>query len=296
MPNYLMAGGARLAQQPGRFVAIGDSFTEGVGDWDPRLPNGVRGWADRVAKQLSKVDPAWEYANLAIRSRRLDPIVDEQIDVALAMEPTLISFYAGGNDILELRQDMDDLLARYAAAVDRLCSSGAQVVLFTGFDVPLNPVFGPMKRRNHQFNDAVRQLVADNADRGAVLLDYWTLDAFSDQRMWDVDKLHMNRAGHRYLAIQFLELFGIDHFLEFEPFGPTKRVGPVGYTVREVEWWREFVMPMFGRRRRGVTLGDSLSPRWPQPIRPADGMKRLYRKRLRRLGQDAFASLGSNNE
>ncbi|MBB5512991.1 lysophospholipase L1-like esterase [Neomicrococcus aestuarii] len=281
MPNYLMAGGARLTVRPGRFVAIGDSFTEGVGDWDPRLPNGVRGWADRVAKQLSKVDPRWEYANLAIRSKKLGPIVEEQIDHALALEPTLISFYAGGNDILELRQDMDDLLERYSAAVDRLCSSGAQVVLFTGFDVPLHPLLGAMKRRNHVFNDAVRQIVKDNADRGAVLLDYWTLDAYRDRRMWDDDKLHMNRAGHRYLAIQFLELFGIDHFLEFEPFGPSQRVGPVGYTVREVEWWREVVMPMFGRRMRGVTLGDTLSPRWPELIRPAEGMKRIYRKRLK---------------
>ncbi|GAA2552738.1 SGNH/GDSL hydrolase family protein [Neomicrococcus aestuarii] len=276
-----MAGGARLTVRPGRFVAIGDSFTEGVGDWDPRLPNGVRGWADRVAKQLSKVDPRWEYANLAIRSKKLGPIVEEQIDHALALEPTLISFYAGGNDILELRQDMDDLLERYSAAVDRLCSSGAQVVLFTGFDVPLHPLLGAMKRRNHVFNDAVRQIVKDNADRGAVLLDYWTLDAYRDRRMWDDDKLHMNRAGHRYLAIQFLELFGIDHFLEFEPFGPSQRVGPVGYTVREVEWWREVVMPMFGRRMRGVTLGDTLSPRWPELIRPAEGMKRIYRKRLK---------------
>lgn len=289
MPNYLMAGGARLSAQPGRFVAIGDSFTEGVGDWDPRLPNGVRGWADRVAKQLSKVDPRWEYANLAIRSKRLDGIVEAQLDAALALEPTLISFYAGGNDILEIRQDMDALLQRYAAAVDKLCSSGAQVVLFTGFDVPLHPLLGVMKHRNHVFNDAVRQLAADNADRGAVLLDYWTLDAYNDRRMWDDDKLHMNRAGHRYLAIQFLELFGIDHFLDFEPFGPTKRIGPVGYSVREVEWWRDVVFPMFGRRMRGVTLGDALSPRWPEPIHPADGMKRLYRKRLRRLEQEAFS-------
>src|SRR5699024_1250888 len=111
-----------------------DSFTEGDGDWDRRLPNGVRGWADRVAKQLSKADPSWRYANLAIRSRRLDRIMDEQIDAAIALNPDIVSFYAGGNDILEVRQDMDRFLDRYEAAVDRLAASGAQILLFTGFD------------------------------------------------------------------------------------------------------------------------------------------------------------------
>src|SRR6478735_8063127 len=33
-----------------RYVAIGDSFTEGVGDPDESRPNGWRGWADRVAE------------------------------------------------------------------------------------------------------------------------------------------------------------------------------------------------------------------------------------------------------
>jgi lysophospholipase L1-like esterase len=97
------------------FVAIGDSFTEGVGDWEPRLPNGVRGWADRVAKQLSKEDAQWRYANLGIRSRRLDKIIEEQIEPALAMNPDVISFYAGGNDILEFRKDLDKVLADYTA-------------------------------------------------------------------------------------------------------------------------------------------------------------------------------------
>ncbi len=36
-----------------RFVAIGDSYTEGVGDPEPRSLGGLRGWADRVAEELS---------------------------------------------------------------------------------------------------------------------------------------------------------------------------------------------------------------------------------------------------
>lgn len=259
-----------------RLVAIGDSFTEGVGDGEPRLPNGVRGWADRVAKQLGKADPAWEYANLAIRSRRLRSIIEEQIEPALALEPTVITFYAGGNDLLELHQDVPALLEEYSRAVARLCGSGARVLLFTGFDIPLHPVFEPMRRRNQVFNAHVRDLAAEH---GATLVDYWTWDVYRDRRMWNMDKLHMNRAGHRYMAIRILEILGVEHQLAFEPFGPAERVTARQALMRDVEWAHQWVFPMFGRRLRGVTLGDDLRPRWPQPIRPADGMKKLYRKR-----------------
>ena len=103
LPNPLLGdrGGRRL------FVALGDSFTEGVGDRDQRLPNGVRGWADRVAEKLAKAEPGWEYANLAIRSKRLRHVIGEQLEPALAMEPTLVTLYAGGNDILDFGTDMD---------------------------------------------------------------------------------------------------------------------------------------------------------------------------------------------
>lgn len=262
----------------GLFVAIGDSFTEGVGDWEPRHPNGVRGWADRVAKQLSKADPSSRYANLAIRSRRLAGVVEEQIEPALDMHPDLISFYAGGNDLLEVRQDLGLVLANYTRAVERLVSSGAQVLLFTGFDVPLHPLLEPFKRRNWAFNDNVRRLARQYPD-SVTLVDYWAWDAYGDRCMWDIDKLHMNRAGHRYMAIQILNILGVRHQLEFEPFGPSERVGLLQSVNRDVEWLRQWVLPMFGRRIRGITLGDELQPKWPEPFLPADGMKKTYRKR-----------------
>lgn len=269
----------------GLFVAIGDSFTEGVGDWDTRHPNGVRGWADRVAKQLSKADPDTRYANLAIRSRRLAGVVEGQIEPALAMDPDLVSFYAGGNDLLEVRKDLGPVLATYTRAVERLATSGARVLLFTGFDIPLHPVLEPFKRRNWAFNDHVRSL-ARRYPESVTLVDYWTWDAYRDRRMWDIDKLHMNRAGHRYMAIQVLNILGVRHQLEFEPFGPSERVGPIQSVSRDVEWLRQWVLPMFGRRIRGITLGDELQPKWPEPILPADGLKKMYRTRRRLLAAD----------
>ena len=196
---------------------MGDSFTEGVGDRSKRLPNGVRGWADRVAEKLAKAEPGWEYANLAIRSKRLRHIIDEQLEPALAMEPTLVTLYAGGNDILDFGTDVDALMADYETLVARLAATGATVVLFTGFDVKVSAVLEPLKKRNTAYNRRVREIAAKY---NAVLVDYWCFDAFHDRRMWDSDRLHMSKAGHKYLAAQVLDHLGVPHKispLEWEP-------------------------------------------------------------------------------
>src|SRR6478672_7358197 len=118
-----------------RYVALGDSFTEGVGDHDPTRPNGVRGWADRVAEVLGRSTDDFGYANLAIRGRKMDAILAEQVEPALALRPDLVTIYAGGNDFLRPRISVDAVVARYGEAVARLTATGATVLLFTGFDL-----------------------------------------------------------------------------------------------------------------------------------------------------------------
>ena len=66
-----------------RYVALGDSFTEGVGDADSSRPNGVRGWADIMAGQLAQSNEGFGYANLAIRGKKLRQIMAEQVDAAV---------------------------------------------------------------------------------------------------------------------------------------------------------------------------------------------------------------------
>jgi lysophospholipase L1-like esterase len=262
----------------GLYVALGDSFTEGVGDRNPRLPNGVRGWADRVAKQLAKQDPDLRYANLAIRSKRLHQIVEDQVGPALAMRPTLISFYAGGNDILELRQDMSSLMKRYEAAVERLAGSGARLLLFTGFDVMLPSVLGPMKRRNWLYNDAVRDVARRH---GALLVDHWAFEVYQDPRLWDTDRLHMSPAGHRLMAAKVLDVLGVRHTLKPVVLDPFQRSGWAEQLRRDWQWLDEWVLPLFARKLRRVTLGDSLSPRWPEPVQVSRGLRKLARERRR---------------
>lgn len=257
-----------------RFVALGDSFTEGVGDRSKRLPNGVRGWADRVAERLAKAEPGWEYANLAIRSKRLRHIIDEQLEPALAMEPTLVTFYAGGNDILDFGTDVDALMADYETAVARLAGTGATVVLFTGFDVKVSAVLEPLRKRNTAYNRRVREIAAKY---NAVLVDYWCFDAFHDRRMWDSDRLHMSKAGHKYLAAQVLDHLGVPHKISPLEWDPPSKLSLREWEQRQRRWLHDWVLPLFGRKLRGVTLGDSLSPRWPEPVKVPrkGGLKKL---------------------
>lgn len=262
-----------------RFVALGDSFTEGVGDRNPTLPNGVRGWADRVAEKLAKVEKGWEYANLAVRSKRLRQIVADQLEPALAMEPTLVTLYAGGNDILDLGTDMDQLLDEYERLVRALAGTGATLVLFTGYDVKVNPLLEPLKHRNWQYNERVR-LLARELD--AVLVDYWCFDEYADRRMWDSDRLHMSKSGHKFLARRVLDQLGYSHALKSQSLAPREREPSVRRQPREWiaaqrTWLGDWVVPLIGRKIRGVTLGDRLLPRWPEPVKvPRKGGLRRY--------------------
>src|SRR3954453_21967903 len=143
-----------------RLVSLGDSFTEGVGDEDSRHPNGVRGWADRVAERLAALEPGFRYANLAVRGRLLAQVLSEQLDPALALGPDLVTLCAGGNDLMRPRVDIDGLADEYDKAVARLTESGAQVVLFTGVDGVEDPLFRKMRGRTAIYNEHTRVIAA----------------------------------------------------------------------------------------------------------------------------------------
>lgn len=250
-----------------RYVALGDSFTEGVGDPNPNLPNGVRGWADRVAEQLCLADESWGYANLAIRGRKLGQVMAGQIDDAIALDPTLVSIYAGGNDILRTKINIDLLMEKYDDGIARLAATGADVVMFTGFDAVSSPVFGKMRGRTAIYNELLRE-IADK--HGAIIVDYWRFDEYEDPRMWDTDRLHMSTAGHIHMAAKVLEKLEAEHAIELPSFGELTPVARLEALKDDAAWVRNFVGPWFSRRIRGVSSGDTLSARYPSLIRVAD--------------------------
>jgi lysophospholipase L1-like esterase len=260
------------------YVAIGDSFTEGVGDPDPRLPNGVRGWADRVAEKLAKAEPGWQYANLAVRSKRLREVVDDQLAAALEFRPTLITLYAGGNDVMDPGTEIRSLLDDYEHLVAALSGTGATLLLFTGYDVPLYPVVWLFRRRNHAYNDGVRRIAAQY---GATLVDYSTFDGYQDRRMWSADRLHLSKSGHKALAAKVLDVLAVDHSIKAKKFAPVESRSTRRWLVEQGLWVRDWVVPLVHRKIRRVTLGDWMKPRWPTPVEVPrkGGLRRLVRDR-----------------
>lgn len=244
-----------------RYVALGDSFTEGVGDHAPDLPNGVRGWADLLAAQLDEHEGGWGYANVAIRGRKMRQVLDEQIGTALAMRPTLVTVYAGINDLLRPKVDIDAVVAQYDAAIGRLSAAGAQVAIFTGFDPSASRLFGAIRGRVAIYNELVREVAQEHR---ATLIDYWRFREYDDWRLWSEDRGHMSTAGHVVMAKRVLGVLGKPCTLP-EPALPELVPQSLHQRLRaQAGWAREHVAPWLSRRLRGATSGDALSPRWPE--------------------------------
>ncbi|WP_236792467.1 SGNH/GDSL hydrolase family protein [Amycolatopsis sp. GM8] len=243
-----------------RLVALGDSFTEGVGDNDPNRPNGVRGWADRIAETFAAREPGFRYANLAIRGRLLGQVLSEQLDPALAMEPDLVTLYAGGNDLMRPKVDIDALIDEYDKAVARLAETGATVVLFTGVDGVEDPLFRRMRGRTAIYNEHARGIAARY---GALVVDLWAMRQLRDRRMWSADRLHLNSLGHNEVAIAVLDVLGVPHELSPAALGPRPSVPPRRERAENLRWAREHALPWLGRRLRGESSGDTISAKRP---------------------------------
>lgn len=248
-----------------RFVALGDSFTEGLHD---RLgPDGRHvGWADRVAASLATRGGGLHYANLAVRGRLLAEVAADQVPVAAALEPDLVSFHAGGNDVLRPGVDLDSLAAPYDAAVAELRATGAQVLLFTVLERAggTGRLADGLARRIAAFNARV---VRPSAQRhGAILVDLAAARALHDRRLWHEDRLHLAAEGHRRVGAAVLEALGVDDEAVLDgppawwrvPLPAAPRPTFVGTVAGEARWVGRHLLPWVGRRLRGVSSGDAV--------------------------------------
>src|SRR3954447_2880738 len=196
--------GGGMAGRWTNFVALGDSFTEGLDDLRP--DGSVAGWADRVAAVLSAGQPDFRYANLAVRGLGLEAVVSTQVPAAVAMIPDLVSIAAGGNDVLRPRFDLAGLGRRFEEAVGHLAATGATVLVFAGFDPgPRLPFGGTIGGRAQAYNDLVRAAARRHE---ALLVDMWAMAELADPRMWSVDRLHLSTLGHRHVCGAVLQALG----------------------------------------------------------------------------------------
>ncbi|MFT4219549.1 MAG: SGNH/GDSL hydrolase family protein [Microbacterium sp.] len=245
-----------------RFVAIGDSFTEGIGDPEPSLPGGHRGWADRVAEVLAgKVDD-FAYANLAVRGKLIRQIVDGQIDPALRLNPDLVTFSAGGNDVIRPGADPDAVAELFEEAVVRLSSTGATIVVFTGIDTEFTPVFRGIRGRVAIYNENLRA-IADRHD--CIVADQWALKEVQDMRFFDDDRLHYNPLGHHEVARMVLRALNVPN--DLQPMRPDPLPAKTWRAARaeDLVWAREYLVPWVLRRLRHQSSGDNVTAKRPDP-------------------------------
>ncbi|MEU3609785.1 SGNH/GDSL hydrolase family protein [Streptomyces sp. NPDC035033] len=198
-------GPAAPETAPLRFVALGDSFTEGVGD---RAAGAWRGWAALLADGLAGPGQRLEFVNLAVSGALGADVADDQVPRAVALRPHLASVVVGVNDTLRHTFDIGLFARRLDRALGALDAAGA--VLLTAclpdpgrmLGLPA-PLARPLARRRRSVNAVVHAL----SDRhGAVHLHLadpaWT----DDRRLWSADRLHPGERGHRAVAAAFHRL------------------------------------------------------------------------------------------
>ena len=249
------------------YAAIGDSFTEGVGD---ELPDGtVRGWADFVALGLAAAarEPIG-YANLAIRGRKLGPIIDEQLDAAIALGPELLSFNGGGNDMLRPRMDEQATASRFREAIQRIRGAGIHVLMLSGANPTEHLPHGPRVRRARRAPDrgarrprrragrhVRRQLQRPRAARHPLLVARQAAPELARARA------RREQRADRARRSPCPSEWGVAE-VAAAPAGPRSR--------NTAAYYREFVLPWIGRRLTGRSSGDGRTAKRPtlEPLAP----------------------------
>lgn len=242
-----------------RFVALGDSQTEGLNDLDGA--GTPVGWADRLARELAATtSPDLGYANLAVRGCRAHHVVDTQLPAALALEPDLATVVVGMNDVLRHDYDLEKVVGEVEQCFAALTGAGARVLTMTFPDIArMLPVMGWLRPREARLNS---RLVEAAERHGVEVLDLFDLEMCGEASMWSHDRIHGSPAGHARIAA------GMAHLLDLpgsDPGWSQPQAGPPGLldVVRRDAWWLgSFMGPFLLRQLRGKGTGaDGLAKR-----------------------------------
>lgn len=244
-----------------RYVALGDSSTEGIDD--PDGAGGYRGWSQRLAERVNAAQGGGLlYANLATRGLTTRQVRERQLEAALALQPDLATVFCGTNDVTAPRFDAAAVASDIAQMQRALVESGATVLSFTLPDLtPLMPLARLIAPRIAALNEA---LAAASRASGAILVDFAAHAVATDRRLWSEDRIHANSAGHARIAdalAQALELPGSnDAWHAPLPALPQTRAQ---WCAAEARWIRWHLLPWIWDGLRGRSAADGRGPKRP---------------------------------
>ena len=251
-----------------RFVAVGDSLTEGLSDTSRQAEGVYRGWADRLAGFMAnsggRAAPL-SYANLAVRSRRIADVVDNQIPRAIELKADFVSVLVGANDLVQWNARPKELAKRLSRGIDALLAEGIDVVVIGVFG-PHRQELAGLQRKFASFNAALTQRVLPTA---ATMLDFASDPACADPQSWAEDRVHLSSHGHRALCYRVAEHVGLPGAAELGVLDAAVHNDAPGLLDAPIPtraWLRVHVLPWVARRLRGRTAGHGIDPKLPELV------------------------------
>jgi lysophospholipase L1-like esterase len=252
-----------------RYVALGDSQTEGLWDGDDQA--GLRGFADRLAAHLNQLYPGLQYANLAVRGRTTRDVLDNQLPAALAMKPDLVTLCVGMNDMVRPGRWFDTALVELETVYTRLAETGATVVTTTFPDVArILPVGRVLAARLQQINAVITNSAAQH---GFGLVDLFTAPSMLDAEVWSIDRMHASPHGHQLFADAAAEALGLPGSSHewARTRGSGNGPGPAARMRAQAQWTRNMLAPWIWRNLRSRPPGYGKSAKLPQLTRLSGG-------------------------
>jgi lysophospholipase L1-like esterase len=251
-----------------RYVALGDSQTEGLGDGDE--VQGYRGFADRLAERLADLNPELLYANLAVRGKLAGEVHQEQLAAALALKPDVATVVAGLNDVLRGSFDEAAVGRHLDAMFAALTGAGARVGTVTFPNVgQITPLARPLVPRILRLNEQIRGAAARH---GVCVVETFTVPVTTDARIWSADRLHASPLGHQLIAASLahaLQLPGADDSWTV-PLPALPTPSRLHMVRTELAWVGAFLAPWLNRRLRGISSGTGRTAKRPTlaPLNP----------------------------
>lgn len=267
------------------YVAIGDSLSEGLGDFDFGPKRLHQGWTDRLAgligRETQDLGHEFHYANLAIRGSDLEKIMRTQLPAALRLQPDLVTVMAGSNDLMSSPTRIQNLRHLLHDGVQQLLAAGCDVVLVNTINPLHLRVFRPLAYRAHRVTEMIEQVAAE---LGVPVLDVFRIESFRDLCFWAEDMVHFSGHGHILIANRAAQLLHLNY--RFTELSPHQMSAPNRSLLATLQWVRRDVIPFFERKLQGRTSGDGMDPKLPA-LAPYSPLKSWD---LERLSADSLAS------